>query len=1311
MQTRCRHNLFASLALLTFVGLASMAMTACGSDDPCANKTCEFGTCDSDSGQCINEETCNVDADCIPGYLCGNDGACVAQNECESDSDCSAGVCNDDGVCVNGGDGCESNADCVERTYCAESDTCERDPCLDKTCRRGVCKRGTDKCVSADSCTAETELLDCVSGQKCANGTCASMDTFCENITCDRGVCSFEAGGCANAQNCEGDRQNCLDGFFCNDMNRCRPNLCERNDVECDRGVCVPATGECQNDTSCESTSDCLPDHLCVEGTCRLESVACGDAGGDGGCPGNQVCDYDADTLTASCAEPADCQSSFDCKDDRVCGGRSCLDPISCRGDRFEPNNSAEESISLTSISPNQLVKPTLCQGDVDWFSIDTTEVSEPTSSTTLLVSLELAERDRGLGQVDVTVLKDGSPVASGSTGAKGDNARVDVPVSVGISEQGVFDIRVTAGDSMSTAGVDYTLSAAGQTEASKTACNTGTELRPNQEISGDTSASDSTSLTASCISDSGSAPEKVYPITVEAPQRVTFTVSPQLSSTDLAVSLRGRCQFPGTERACTSSADPGEDESLTALLDPGTYYVVVQPTGGNSGGPFSLSVSTTFTACSPATSFCQDAQTANVCATGGGRFTSIDCEADCNPSTGRCFPPEGDRCNDAPSITPESGTSDGPITREVDLRQLDNNYEIAPDGCIEGEPRTDGPEQALKVTVPSKKSVKATVQYTNEVKGSVYLVDDCSDTDGTCQAGVVDSTDEPDKEVLQYSNVSDQSETKFLIIDTAGGQPFDRANVTIEYIDVICSPGMKQCTSAGNVETCGEFGTTYNQTDVCGDFACDMGACQRPDSCMSPVNPRQGALQSGGISYSEKWSTFTDNLGGSADTNSCDIGSDFRSAPETVWEIPLNAGEALRASVTSSDPVDNDPSMAIQSSCGDLTDMNCIDGEEANNEPAVATYVASQNETVYAVGDADGDDNSETLTANFEIYSSACSSQGASCDGSGNVQVCSGQGEVPSTFTCANSCSSGFCSPRTSDFCFDAEDVTSTLRGSGGLNRSVNFGSFSNDIEFSSCGVSGFETDGPDAVYKVDMQANEVLSATLDADGSSDQPTLMVLENCFDPSAACLAGKHGSDTSTVNYETSTAKTVYLVADVDDSTSDTFQLSGKLEVPFCTPLSGSCASNGDVQFCEAFGINQPTYSCSNCCSTALSDSGTPNKSIPDNDTTGITETATLSSCPGTISKVLVYVDITHFSRGDISIDLTSPAGTTVDIKDTSGSFDDNVKGLYPETLTPSGSMSSFNGEDPSGDWSLKVADEDAFSTGDLNAWAVVATCN
>jgi subtilisin-like proprotein convertase family protein len=148
-----------------------------------------------------------------------------------------------------------------------------------------------------------------------------------------------------------------------------------------------------------------------------------------------------------------------------------------------------------------------------------------------------------------------------------------------------------------------------------------------------------------------------------------------------------------------------------------------------------------------------------------------------------------------------------------------------------------------------------------------------------------------------------------------------------------------------------------------------------------------------------------------------------------------------------------------------------------------------------------------------------------------------------------------------------------------------------------------------------------------------------------------------------------------------------------------------------VQFCEAFGINQPIYSCSNCCSTAVSDSGTPDKSIPDNDTAGITETATLSSCPGTISKVLLYVDITHLSRGDISIDLTSPAGTTVDIKDTSGSFDDNVKGLYPETLTPSGSMSAFNGEDPSGDWSLKVADEDAFSTGDLNAWAVVATCN
>jgi hypothetical protein len=189
--------------------------SACGGqeEDPCKDQVCDFGVCSSESGQCVNPSHCTRTSECRPGFTCGATGKCQPNTTCESDSDCQTGVCKE-GACVNPGE-CSSNDECLERTFCYQggsssndagmmssdtssgaAGTCQPDPCADKTCQRGVCESGTGACVSKDSCTKETALLDCVSGQKCADGTCKSEESYCDEITCDRGVCSFAEGGC-----------------------------------------------------------------------------------------------------------------------------------------------------------------------------------------------------------------------------------------------------------------------------------------------------------------------------------------------------------------------------------------------------------------------------------------------------------------------------------------------------------------------------------------------------------------------------------------------------------------------------------------------------------------------------------------------------------------------------------------------------------------------------------------------------------------------------------------------------------------------------------------------------------------------------------------------------------------------------------------------------------------------------------------------------------------------------------------------------------------------------------------------------------
>jgi len=43
--------------------------------------------------------------------------------------------------------------------------------------------------------------------------------------------------------------------------------------------------------------------------------------------------------------------TSFDCTDDRQCGGRTCLDPQQCQQDLYESNDSAEDASDFAAVA------------------------------------------------------------------------------------------------------------------------------------------------------------------------------------------------------------------------------------------------------------------------------------------------------------------------------------------------------------------------------------------------------------------------------------------------------------------------------------------------------------------------------------------------------------------------------------------------------------------------------------------------------------------------------------------------------------------------------------------------------------------------------------------------------------------------------------------------------------------------------------------------------------------------------------------------------------------------------------------------
>jgi len=114
--------------------------------------------------------------------------------------------------------------------------------------------------------------------------------------------------------------------------------------------------------------------------------------------------------------------------------------------------------------------------------------------------------------------------------------------------------------------------------------------------------------------------------------------------------------------------------------------------------------------------------------------------------------------------------------------------------------------------------------------------------------------------------------------------------------------------------------------------------------------------------------------------------------------------------------------------------------------------------------------------------------------------------------------------------------------------------------------------------------------------------------------------------------------------------------------------------------------------------------------IPDNDVTGIVSIIHVGAA-GSVAGVDVDLDVTHTWRGDLIVELQSPAGTVVRLHNRSGSSDDNIVGNYPGTLAVEGpgSLADFIGEAIAGDWTLRVSDVVSSDTGTLNGWGLNLT--
>ncbi len=117
---------------------------------------------------------------------------------------------------------------------------------------------------------------------------------------------------------------------------------------------------------------------------------------------------------------------------------------------------------------------------------------------------------------------------------------------------------------------------------------------------------------------------------------------------------------------------------------------------------------------------------------------------------------------------------------------------------------------------------------------------------------------------------------------------------------------------------------------------------------------------------------------------------------------------------------------------------------------------------------------------------------------------------------------------------------------------------------------------------------------------------------------------------------------------------------------------------------------------------------TPGLAIPDNTPAGVKSAIALQGGPGSrVGGVEVDVQIKHTYRGDLTVSLVSPSGTSVLLHNRTGGSDDDLRARYTLATTPA--LKVLSGEPIAGSWTLAVADLGPADTGTLEKWSIAVT--
>lgn len=700
------------------------------------------------------------------------------------------------------------------------------------------------------------------------------------------------------------------------------------------------------------------------------------------------------------------------------------------------------------------------------------------------------------------------------------------------------------------------------------------------------------------------------------------------------------------------------------------------------------------------------DGDTLVVCNADGTQEARINCREGCDGTELRCILPEADSCADAYEVL------DGD-SFEIDWTEFSNYYQPSEESACVPINRlfnTSGADVSFKATVPPGEQL--TVSMTSAVDyGAIYLLEECVDVVESCVEPNATDFIRGEEEFVRaaaYTNDTDAPVTLTIIADTGVGTLDNPATLDFSIGLPLCDPGTYQCTD-GQREVCNAFGNEYRELPFC-----PFGCGEEPDQCAEAPNSvcsEAVDLAAEGMTYS---STVSDlgvgaqvryGSGGSLDGDQCNFASSSRQddlvGGTGYFSVDLVAGQRITATLAA----EADMAMWISRGCPDIqpedsedeTNLNC---QRATNiggasSTETLTYVAAVSDTfILAVQAVEEDDAEGEFVLDVNIEDPVCDGldNGSilGCFDEDTLSICNG--DFPTFYSCEGGCVDGACGTPRGDRCVDAINLAV------GESYEGDFANITNKLNAPGSCFEGSAPGGRDAVFAVELEANDILEATLVSDVYAG---IYVLSDCpgLDTiSGACEVGVLDGEAEDqyVEYFVEEAGTYYVVVDAGTSATEagTFTLSLNTRQGVCSPSTTFCA-DGAFQTCSETGDSVvDSVACPFACNPDGTQCGGPES--PNN----VCSSSLLIDASTTITDVFGKTGAVRFERNYVLTDAAECYdGTSTNGRDA----------VYQIQLDPTeGVVVTYQAADPSGGDPVMYLVESCAEASDIDTTCVAS---